>query len=68
MAILVNATVLSNFAVVGRLDLLHTVWSRLYLAYPVYEELQRGLEEGYDFLSDLEPHIFPFHSIGWLHL
>jgi predicted nucleic acid-binding protein len=68
MPILINTTVFSNFAAVARLDLLRVLYGTVYIAYPVYEELQMGLEEGYDFLSGLEAHIFPFHTEGWLHL
>ncbi len=49
MPILIDATVLSNFAAVKRLDLLQAVGPELYIAYPVFEEIQRGIDEGYDF-------------------
>jgi predicted nucleic acid-binding protein len=68
MSILINTTILSNFAAVGRLDLLQALYKTVLIAHPVYEEIQRGWEEGYNFLADLEAHIFPFYPDGWLHL
>jgi len=68
MPILINATVLSNFAAVERVELLHVLWETLYLAYSVYEEVQVGLEEGYGFLASIEAHVFPLHFHGWLRL
>lgn len=68
MPTLVNTTVLSNFAVVGRLDLLRSIFDTLYLTYAVYDEIQAGLEEGYVFYSRIEVHIHPFRADGWLRL
>ena len=68
MNILINSTVLSNFAAVGRLMVLRNLYGTLYLAEAVYEEAQNGLEQGYTFLAGLDEHIFPFHPNGWLHL
>jgi predicted nucleic acid-binding protein len=68
MSVLVNTTVLSNFAAVGRLPLLRSVFGELYIAQGVFEEVQAGLDEGYTFYAGLETEIHPFHEDGWLHL
>lgn len=54
MPILVDATVLSNLAAVGRLDLLSLLRAPLYLASAAYEEIQQGLTEGYEFLANVD--------------
>ena len=51
MPTLIDTTVLSNLASVARLDLLDLLQDTIYLTSAVYEEVQRGLEEGYEFLS-----------------
>ena len=68
MKTLVNTTVLSNFAGVGRLDLLEQLHGRLYLPNEVYEEILDGLEEGYEFYHGIEGQIFPFAEGGWMEL
>lgn len=68
MNILINSTVLSNFAVVDRLGLLSNLYSTLQVAHAVYEEIERKVEEGYTFLAKIEAHIYPFHPSSWLHL
>lgn len=59
MKVLINSTVLSNFAAVGRLTLLYKLYGTVYIAEAVYEEAQDGLEEGYTFLAGLDEYIFP---------
>jgi predicted nucleic acid-binding protein len=59
---LTNTTVVSNFAAVGRLDLLKQVHRRLYLPTQVYEEILDGLEEGYEFYTAIEGQIYPLSS------
>jgi predicted nucleic acid-binding protein len=54
MPVLIDATVLSNLAAVGRLDLLSLLRDTLFLASAVYEEIQQGLEEGYAFLANVD--------------
>jgi predicted nucleic acid-binding protein len=51
---LVDATVLSNLASVNRLDLLDLLQDSIYVASAVYEEVQRGIEEGYEFLTSVD--------------
>jgi len=54
---IVNSTVLSNFAAIGRLDLLRDTAAPLYLPVEVYHELLDGQMAGYAFYDDIEPHI-----------
>jgi predicted nucleic acid-binding protein len=68
MNILVNTTVLSNFAAVGRLDLLRSLFRIVYIAQAVFEEVQAGLDEGYTFYAGLETESHPFCEDGWLRL
>ncbi len=68
MKTLANTTVLSNFAAVGRLDILQQLHGRLYISNQVYEEVLGGLEEGYDFYAAIDAQIYPFAKEGWLEL
>ncbi len=68
MNVLVNTTVLSNFAAAGCLGLLRSLFGTLYMAQAVFEEIQAGLDEGYTFYTGLEGEIHPFCEDGWLHL
>jgi predicted nucleic acid-binding protein len=54
MPVLIDATVLSNLAAVERLDLLNLLRDTLYVASAVYEEIQQGLEQGYEFLTNVD--------------
>ena len=65
---IVNSTVLSNFAAIGRLDLLRDTAAPLYLPVEVYHELLDGQMAGYAFYDDIEQHIVPFAPAGWLRL
>jgi predicted nucleic acid-binding protein len=64
----VNSTVLSNFAAVGRLDLLRDAAAPLYLPTDVYDEVQVGQMAGFAFYDGIERHMTPFAPEGWLHL
>jgi len=68
MSIISNTTVLSNFASIGQLDVLHRLYQILHIPTEVYEEISAGLEEGYLFCQDIIPVIHPFFEAGWLHL
>jgi predicted nucleic acid-binding protein len=59
---------LSNFAAIGRLDLLRDTASPLYLPTDVYDEVTAGQMAGFAFYDDIEKHITPFAPDGWLHL
>jgi len=60
--------VLSNFAAVGRLDLIQQLHGRLYISNEIYEEILDGLEEGYDFYGGVDAQIHPFAEGGWIEL
>lgn len=68
MAVITNTTLISNFASVGQLELLHQLWGKLYLSEQVFNEIQTGLIQGYTFYAGIDQLIFPFSKSGWLHL
>ena len=68
MSVIVNTTILSNFATVGQLGLLHALWSIVYIPGQVYDEIQNGLLQGYSFYADIDQLVYPFSETGWLHL
>jgi len=68
MFVIANTSTLSNFAAVGRLELLQALFETLYISEQVFDEIQNGLFQGYDFYKNLDQHIFPFSDTGWLHL
>jgi len=51
---LIDANVLSNLASVDRLDLLNLLQDAIYLSSAAYDETQRGIEEGYEFLARVD--------------
>lgn len=68
MSIISNTTVLSNFAAVDALDRLRELYGEVYLSTEVYQEIARGLEEGYLFYSGIEKVLHPVREGGWLRL
>jgi predicted nucleic acid-binding protein len=68
MSKIVNSTVLSNFAAVARLDVLHDTTGALYLPPEVYDEIVDGQLAGYAFYDGIDRHIAPLSNNGWLHL
>jgi len=68
MNVITNTTVLSNFAVIGQLDLLRQLYGVIYIPIEVYEEMQAGLEEGYRFYAGMAQLIYPFVEKGWIWL
>ena len=68
MKVIANTTVISNFAAVGRLDLIHDLLTEVYISTDVYGEIQDGVTEGADHYAGIEGHIYPFALDGWLHL
>lgn len=68
MSIIIDTSVLSNFASIGQLNLLRSLYGSLYLSTEVYNEIQAGREEGYHFYEGVEQFISPFTSAGWLQL
>jgi predicted nucleic acid-binding protein len=49
VSLIVNNTVLSNFAFVDRLDLLKNIFQKVYLTPKVYREVEEGIRDGYEF-------------------
>jgi uncharacterized protein len=68
MSVISNTTVLSNFATIDSLDRLHELYGDVFLSTEVYQEIQRGLEEGYTFYSGIEEVLHPMKQDGWLRL
>jgi predicted nucleic acid-binding protein len=66
--VIANTTIISNFAAVGRLDVLRGLLGQLYITTDVFAEIQDGMAEGYDFYAGIESQIYPLAQDGWLHL
>ena len=64
----INTTVLSNFASIGRLTLLRDTIGPLYLPVDVYDEILAGQLAGYAFYDGFERYIAPLSPDGWLRL
>ena len=65
MDIILNTTVLSNFASVGELDLIKRLFGVAYTTHEVHEEILRGISRGYQYLEDVD-HEMSFDETGWL--
>ncbi len=64
-----DTTVLSNLAVVGRMDLLEKRYRRVALTtVEVSDELRRGLQAGYAYLESALPQIETVSPGGWLRI
>ncbi len=68
MSIIVNTTVLSNFAAIEQLDLLRQLYDTIYVPSEVYQEIRMGLEEGYRFYQGVDRLVHPFAKDGWIRL
>lgn len=68
MKVIANTTVISNFASVGQLELLHSLLVEVYISTEVYGEIQDGTTEGIEHYQGIEKDIYPFSPDGWLHL
>ncbi len=68
MSIIANTTVISNFSAIGQLHLLCRIHREIHISVQVYEEIQKGLEEGYLFYAGIEHHINPFSESGQIYL
>lgn len=66
--IIANTTVISNFASVGRLDVLHSLLGQLHISTDVLAEIQDGFAEGIAYYRDIDHDIYPFAENGWLRL
>ena len=63
----IDNTVLTNFCLADRLDILRTLFGKVYVTYEVREEVLRGLDEGYRFMSQAEKEI-GVGAESWLEL
>jgi hypothetical protein len=61
----VDNTVLTNFSLVDRLDILRRLFGKVHVTYEVREEVLRGLGEGYRFMSRAEAEIGLAQGPGW---
>jgi predicted nucleic acid-binding protein len=68
MNVISNTTVIANFAATAALDSLRDLFGEVFLSTEVYQEIQRGLEEGYSFYSGIEEVLHPINEDGWLRL
>jgi predicted nucleic acid-binding protein len=68
MPVIANTTVISNFAAVAHLDLLHLRFGKVFLSDHVLEEIQNGLTQGYAFYEHFQDLLVPFSPTGWLYL
>ena len=68
MRVIANTTVISNFASISQLHLRHQLFGALYISTEVYDEIQIGLEEGYQFYAGIDEMIHPFVQDGWIRL
>jgi predicted nucleic acid-binding protein len=68
MTVIANTTLISNFAAVGRLDVLHDLLGEVYISTEVYAEIQDGRAEGYSFYEGIESYLHPVAPTGWLRL
>jgi predicted nucleic acid-binding protein len=68
VAVISNTTLISNFAAIGQLSLLHLCWESLYIPEQVFAEIQDGRMQGYTFYDNIEREISPFAPDGWLQL
>jgi predicted nucleic acid-binding protein len=49
MVVIANNTVLSNFAFVNRLDLLKSIFGKVFITTEIQHEVENGISEGHDF-------------------
>jgi predicted nucleic acid-binding protein len=63
----IDNTVLTNFCLVDRLDILRALFGKVYVTHEVREEVFRGIEEGYTFMSRAEKEI-GVGADSWLEL
>lgn len=68
MSVISNTTVLANFAAIDALDSLRILFGEIFLSTEVYQEIQRGPEEGYLFYAGIDKILHPVMEGGWLRL
>lgn len=64
MPTLIDAMVVSNFAAIGRLDLLRGHLGSALLAEAVYDELSRGARLGSAYLQNIDDWRLPGSEVG----
>lgn len=65
--VVVNTTVVSNFAAIDQLIKLKAIFN-VQMPVAVYHEIRQGLEHGYSFYEGIDQHIAPWSPIGWIQL
>lgn len=65
---LIDTTVASNFAAVEQLDLIRRALGEVMMANAVYEEVQRGIIDGYGFLHVVDDRLVAVQHDGWIRL
>lgn len=69
MRVIINNTVLSNFASVGKLDLLRRLFKTVYTTNEVHQEILTGIAAGYRFLIEVDKNIsFGIGENGWIEI
>ena len=68
MPVISNTTVISNFASIQQIELLHVLYGDLYISTQVYEEILDGLAEGYRVYTTVQASVSPLFPNGWLRL
>ena len=66
MSVIVNTTVLSNFAAIGQLEVLRLLYTELAISADVYAEIEDGILAGYAYLATVVAQVQPFAPTGWL--
>jgi predicted nucleic acid-binding protein len=68
MSVIAHTTVISNFASINQLDLLRRLFGALHISTEVYEEIQIGLEAGYQFYTGIGQMTHPIVHDGRIRL
>ena len=68
MSVISNTTVVSNLAEIGELDLLRQLFGAVHISVEVYDEIQNGLQEGFQFYACIDQILHPIVETGWLRL
>lgn len=66
-SLILDATILSNFGLVGQLRLVERLYAgRVATTLNVVEEIRQGIDAGYAGLRAVDEILTPFRSAGWL--
>ena len=68
MNVISNTSVISNFAAIGQLEVLHALYERVFISTDVYAEIQEELDEGYGFYAEVTNVVAPPNPTRWVHL